>query len=66
MQLGPVGGTIVAETFVGLLYEDRLSYLRVEPTWKPDPYVVTSGRKFKSGTGSFGMPELIRFALADE
>jgi hypothetical protein len=30
-QLGPVGGRIVAEVFVGLLGADRLSYLNVEP-----------------------------------
>jgi hypothetical protein len=34
-HLGPVGGRIVAEVLIGLLSGDPLSYLRVEPTWKP-------------------------------
>ncbi len=33
--LGPVGGRIVAEVFVGLLQADPNSYLRQDPTWKP-------------------------------
>lgn len=33
--LGPVGGRIVAEVFVGLLQGDRLSFLRAEPEWEP-------------------------------
>ena len=35
-RLGPVGGRIVAETFVGLLLEDSSSYLAQDPLWKPD------------------------------
>jgi hypothetical protein len=34
-HLGPVGGTIVAETIIGLLWNDAQSYLRVEPQWRP-------------------------------
>jgi hypothetical protein len=34
-QLGPVGGRIVAEVLIGLLASDRLSFLSVDPTWKP-------------------------------
>lgn len=34
-RLGPVGGRIVAETFIGLLQGDRLSYLRTSPFWAP-------------------------------
>ncbi len=34
-RLGPVGGRIVAEVFLGLLYEDERSFLNVEPRWKP-------------------------------
>ncbi|MBJ7328453.1 MAG: hypothetical protein JHC95_01060 [Solirubrobacteraceae bacterium] len=33
--LGPVGGRIVAETIVGLVCGDPLSYLRTEPAWIP-------------------------------
>jgi Animal haem peroxidase len=51
-HLGPVGARIVAETFIGLLWGDPLSFLRVEPTWKPD---------LANKDGVFGMPELITF-----
>jgi hypothetical protein len=34
-HLGPVGGRIVAEVLIGLLAGDPLSYLSVEPGWKP-------------------------------
>jgi hypothetical protein len=30
-----VGGRIVAEVMVGLMMEDRLSYLRSHPRWRP-------------------------------
>lgn len=33
--LGPVGSRIVAETFVGLLWNDPMSYLRRWPTFQP-------------------------------
>ena len=33
--LGPVGGRIVAEVLIGLLVGDPLSYLSVDPPWKP-------------------------------
>ena len=34
-HLGAVGGRIVAEVFLGLLAGDSLSYLNIEPNWKP-------------------------------
>jgi len=34
-QLGPVGGRIVAEVFLGLLFADTGSYLNMNPNWKP-------------------------------
>jgi len=34
-QLGPVGGRIVAEVFVGLMFADPGSYLNQQPTWAP-------------------------------
>lgn len=34
-QLGPVGGRIVAEVFLGLLFADPGSYLSKEPNWTP-------------------------------
>jgi hypothetical protein len=52
--LGPVGGRIVAEVLIGLLAGDPLSYVNVEPGWTPDLAV----------NGSFGVPELIAFALS--
>jgi len=35
MTLGPVGGTIVAETLIGLIDGDPQSYLRQRPNWIP-------------------------------
>lgn len=35
-QLGPVGGRIVAEVFLGLLFADPGSYLSTRPDWKPE------------------------------
>ena len=36
-QLGAVGGRIVAEVFLGLLFGDGLSYLSLDPLWTPRP-----------------------------
>jgi hypothetical protein len=36
-RLGPVGGRIVAEVFLGLLKGDPFSFLRVQPNWRPEP-----------------------------
>ena len=36
LSLGPVGGRIVAEVFVGLLAADPNSFLSVHPTWRPE------------------------------
>jgi hypothetical protein len=35
-RLGTVGGRIVAETLIGLLWGDGSSYLRQAPNWQPD------------------------------
>ncbi len=53
-KLGPVGGRIVAETFVGLLAGDGSSYLRQNPLWIPSLAV----------NGVFGLRELIAAALS--
>ncbi len=53
-KLGPVGGRIVAETFVGLLLGDSSSYLAQDPLWTPGLAV----------DGVFGLRELIAAALA--
>ncbi|MES1182349.1 MAG: heme peroxidase family protein [Myxococcales bacterium] len=34
-QLGPVGGRIVAEVFLGLMFGDKSSLLRAHPSWVP-------------------------------
>lgn len=34
-RLGPVGGRIVAEVFLGLIFGDNHSLLNVEPRWQP-------------------------------
>jgi hypothetical protein len=34
-RLGVVGGRIVAEVFLGLLAGDPLSYLNIDPSWRP-------------------------------
>jgi hypothetical protein len=54
-RLGPVGGRIVAEVLLGMLAMDPLSYLRVEPGWRPQA-------PFARDDGTFDMPQLIRFA----
>jgi hypothetical protein len=52
-HLGPVGGRIVAEVLIGLLSGDSLSWVNLDPGWRPP--LARDGR--------FGMPELIRFAF---
>ena len=54
-KLGPVGGRIVAETFVGLLLADSSSYVSLNPLWEPTLQV----------NGVFGLRELIQHALDD-
>ncbi|MFD1827978.1 MULTISPECIES: peroxidase family protein [Mumia] len=53
--LGPVGGRIVAEVLLGMLNEDPLSYLSVEPNWKPQAPMARDD-------GTFDLPQLLRFA----
>ena len=36
VRLGTIGGRIVAETILGLIWGDGRSYLRQAPNWKPD------------------------------
>jgi Animal haem peroxidase len=54
-QLGPVGGRIVAEVFVGILSADKLSYQSVDPAWTPE---------LANTQGMFTMADLIRFAIS--
>src|SRR5262249_3453367 len=55
IRLGPVGGRIVAEVFVGLLLGDRHSFLVANPEWRP----------FQEFTrhGHFEMGDLVARAL---
>jgi hypothetical protein len=54
LRLGPVGGRIVGEVFVGLLQEDPGAYLRTAPQWKP---TLPSRHR-----GDFRMADLLQFA----
>jgi hypothetical protein len=55
--LGPVGGRIVGETFAGLLYGDKNSYLHT-PDWRPyEEFLVNE---------KFGIPQLISQAMLSE
>jgi Animal haem peroxidase len=54
-KLGPVGGRIVAETFIGLMLSDESSYFNLNPIWRPS---MTNAK------GRFGLRELIQAALS--
>src|SRR6266545_218481 len=49
IRLGPVGGRIVGEVFVGLMFGDSQSYVRQNPSWRPHTDLMPKGR--------FGMAE---------
>lgn len=51
-RMGPVGGRIITEVFIGLLEGDSLSYLRQDPGWIPT----------LSTTGDFKITDLLKFA----
>lgn len=53
--LGPVGGTIVAETFAGLLYYDSHSFLSLDPRWNP---TVGDGI-------TFGLKQFVNYSLGN-
>jgi hypothetical protein len=44
IRLGPVGGRIVGEVFVGLLLGDTHSFLNQDPLWKPIPEFMKNGK----------------------
>jgi hypothetical protein len=54
LRLGPVGGRIVGEVFIGLLKADETSYLSAQPRWKP---VLPSATR-----GDFRITDLLTFA----
>ena len=53
--LGPVGSHIVLETFIGLLWYDKMSFLH-EATWRPHPKLNPSGE--------FTLGKLIAYSLS--
>src|SRR5437588_224024 len=57
-HLGTVGGRIVAEVLIGLLYGDPFSFLNVEPNWKP-----TLRRRDGSEDGPYTLADLVKFAI---
>jgi hypothetical protein len=57
LTLGPVGGRIVGEVFIGLMQLDPRSFLRTQPGWTPTLPSRTAGQ--------FGMVDLLRFAKLD-
>jgi hypothetical protein len=54
MRLGPVGGGIVGEVFIGLLKADKDSYLSANRNWKP---TLPSAK-----SGDFEITDLLKFA----
>jgi len=56
-HLGPVGGRIVGEVFIGLLQADRTSYLAAAPNWRP---TLPSPNR-----GGFRMVDFLTFAQVD-
>jgi hypothetical protein len=54
LRLGPVGGRIVGEVFIGLLKADHTSYLAAQPHWTPELPSATPGE--------FHMTDLLTFA----
>jgi hypothetical protein len=57
LTLGPVGGRIVGEVFIGLLQLSPTSYLRAQPGWRPTLPSRTPG--------TFVMTDLLRLARVD-
>jgi hypothetical protein len=55
-QLGPVGGRIVAEVFLGVLFGDKDSFLSADPNWIPTIR--------KKGT-DFALRDLVAYALGE-
>jgi hypothetical protein len=50
-QLGPVGGRIVAEVFLGLMFADTLSLVNSKSRWTP------------KGGPSYRLKDFVKFAL---
>ena len=50
-RLGPVGGRIVAEVFLGIMFGDPHSFLSQEPDWQP------------AAGADYGLKDFVRYAL---
>ncbi|MCE7796116.1 heme peroxidase family protein [Sphingobium sufflavum] len=57
-RLGPVGGRIIAEVFIGLLQGDGTSYLSQDPEWQPSLPTIDPAHK----GDDFRIIDLLRFA----
>jgi hypothetical protein len=57
LRLGPTGGRIAGEVFIGLLQLDPNSYLRVQPGWRPTLPTQSAG--------NFRITDLLRWARVD-
>jgi hypothetical protein len=53
-QLGPVGGRIVAEVFLGMLFGDNDSFLSAEPNWTPS---------IRGKGANFALRDIVAYAL---
>ena len=58
LHLGPVGGRIVAEVFIGLLQMDSESFLSADPNWRPT-------LPTRSGDDDFRMVDMLTIAGVD-
>jgi len=56
--LGPVGGRIVAEVFIGLLEMDASSFVNADPGWRPT-------LPNRNGADQFGMADILTVAGVD-
>jgi hypothetical protein len=56
IRLGPVGGRIVGEVFIGLMMADTYSFLRQDPLFQPHPALCSQGK--------FEMADLLRHSMA--
>ena len=59
LRLGPVGGRIVGEVFIGLLQLDPEAYVNVQPNWLP------TLPTFGGAPESFRMIDFLKFAGVD-
>ncbi|HET7092663.1 MAG TPA: heme peroxidase family protein [Thermomicrobiales bacterium] len=66
LRLGPVGGRIVGEVFLGLLRADPDSYLAMLPSWRPTlPTRAATAGQLGNRNADFRMIDLLTFAGVD-